>query len=236
MCASCPSSPGSEALTLASKELAMSASGKSRSNPTPSPSSIATGPTSPSSETCEPSTPQASQMPTYGAEGGHAKTLAAPGTAPAYPASVRDCGGRYCEPFAWYDPDSSSWKTWSRSLTGQWETFSGRWPRSGMTRSGIAYLRRPLAPLISVIVSGCWLPTPTRSMGKRGWGFSLTTRKRYSRTKIETAHRYGWRPPVCLLEWAMGFPVGWTDASALKSSATAPARKSSKRSRAGSGL
>jgi hypothetical protein len=37
--------------------------------------------------------------------------------------------------------------------------FSGTWPRSGMTRSGTAFLLRPLVPVTYVTDSGLW-PTP----------------------------------------------------------------------------
>ena len=53
--------------------------------------------------------------------------------------------------------------TWMRAQTtlfGHSETYSGTWPRSGMTRSGTAYLLPPSVPLTSVIGSTS-LPTPT---------------------------------------------------------------------------
>jgi hypothetical protein len=40
------------------------------------------------------------------------------------------------------------------------KSFSGTWPRAGMTRSGIAFRLRPLAPLTGGIGSGLW-GTPT---------------------------------------------------------------------------
>ncbi len=65
--------------------------------------------------------------------------------------------------FAFYDPDTSSWRTFQGSLldTEAWGTSLGTWPRAGMTRSGIAYRLRPSVPLTSVTESS-WLPTPTR--------------------------------------------------------------------------
>ena len=65
--------------------------------------------------------------------------------------------------FASCDPDGSWLKTsqgYSQAnLDGSLERFSETWPRSGMTRSGIAYLRQPSAPLTGGIESGLW-PTP----------------------------------------------------------------------------
>jgi hypothetical protein len=67
------------------------------------------------------------------------------------------------ESFAHYDPDSSCWRTCQGSftqITGEpLARWSETWPRAGMTRSGIAYQRQPLAPLTDVIASGLW-PTP----------------------------------------------------------------------------
>jgi hypothetical protein len=89
-----------------------------------------------------------------------AKTCPTPGRAPAYPAPVRDSGGNCFEPFAWFDPDSRSWKTWQLCLVEGWEPFSGTWPRSGLMRNGIAYRRAPLVRLTDAIGCGL-LPTPT---------------------------------------------------------------------------
>lgn len=63
--------------------------------------------------------------------------------------------------FANYDPDTSSWKTSQLCLLGDSKPFSGTWPRSGMTRNGIAYRLAPLAPLTGGTASGLW-PTPHR--------------------------------------------------------------------------
>jgi hypothetical protein len=51
------------------------------------------------------------------------------------------------EPFATYDPASSSWRTWQQSfpLGNSLEPLV-TWPRSGMTRSGDAYELPTLAP------------------------------------------------------------------------------------------
>src|SRR5688572_18346680 len=89
-----------------------------------------------------------------------AKILVMPGNAPDLPESVQDYTGNWCEPFAWYDRSSRSWRTWQRCLVAGWELFSGTWPRAGLTLNGIAYRRSPSAPLTSEIASSL-LPTPT---------------------------------------------------------------------------
>jgi hypothetical protein len=53
-----------------------------------------------------------------------------------------------CSPiaFAWYDPDTHSWRTFQSTLDSDSEPFTQTWPRSGMTRDGIAYQLPPSAP------------------------------------------------------------------------------------------
>ena len=68
------------------------------------------------------------------------------------------------ESFAWYDPESCSWKTSQLSLLpttgGSSGTSSVTWPKQGTTQSGRAYERPTLVLLTAA--SGCsLLPTPT---------------------------------------------------------------------------
>lgn len=96
----------------------------------------------------------------------HARTYPTLGPVPDLPEPVRDSSGHYYEPFAWFDRNTRSWRTWQRCLVEGWEPFSGTWPRSGMTRSGIAYRRAPLVRLTDGTVSGSLLPTPEASNTK----------------------------------------------------------------------
>src|SRR4030095_51459 len=62
--------------------------------------------------------------------------------------------------FASLNPDGS-WRKTSQGycqlmLDGSSEPFSETWPRAGMTPSGTAYRRPPLAPLTDAIASGLW--------------------------------------------------------------------------------
>lgn len=50
-----------------------------------------------------------------------------------------DFGSVTQTPFATFDPDSSSWRTWEPSLFEDSTSFSGRWPKSGTTLDGRAY-------------------------------------------------------------------------------------------------
>lgn len=82
--------------------------------------------------------------PMSSAEASHAKTSATQANAPDYPGSVLAYGNTFAEPFAWFDQSTQSWRTWQRCLVGGWERYAATWPRSGMTRNGIAYRLPPL--------------------------------------------------------------------------------------------
>ncbi len=96
--------------------------------------------------------------------------------APDLPAPVLDSSGHSYEPFAWFDHSARCWRTWQRCLVEGWQPYSGAWPRSGMTRSGIAYQRQPLVRLTSGTASGSLLPTPeatnTKAIALRSAGRS----------------------------------------------------------------
>ena len=98
-----------------------------------------------------------------------ARTYHTRATAPDLPEAVPAFGGWFAEPFAWYDHGTRCWRTWQRCLVEEWEPFSGVWPRSGMTRNGIAYRFRPMA-LPTDGTELVFLPTPrandTRKRGK----------------------------------------------------------------------
>jgi hypothetical protein len=85
-----------------------------------------------------------------------AKTSQSPGEAKGSTGHARVFGASTPDSFANYDPGTSSWRTSQLSLLEEWSVFSGTWPRAGMTRSGIAYRLRPLAPLTGGIASGLW--------------------------------------------------------------------------------
>src|SRR3972149_1570614 len=91
-----------------------------------------------------------------------AKTSQSPASKQALTANAQDYGKNSVELLAKYDPNTRLWKTCQLSLV---ETegdglaeFSETWPRSGMTRNGIAYQLPPLVPLTEGIESGL-LPT-----------------------------------------------------------------------------
>jgi hypothetical protein len=88
------------------------------------------------------------------------RTSASPGRGPGSTGSVRVFGASTPVSLANFDPAMSSWRTSQLSLLAEWGEFSETWPRSGMTRSGIASRLQPLAPLTAATDFGL-LPTPT---------------------------------------------------------------------------
>ncbi len=65
------------------------------------------------------------------------------------------------EPFATYDPDTHSWKTFA--VISLWDSIesSVTWPKSGMTQNGLAYRRQQSVHLTSAGDSSLSLPTPS---------------------------------------------------------------------------
>ena len=91
-------------------------------------------------------------------------------TAPDFPVNVPAFGGWSAEPFAWYDHASRCWRTWQHCLIEGWAPFSGAWPRSGMTRNGIAYRFRPMARPTDGI-KYVFLPTPRANDARKRGNF-----------------------------------------------------------------
>jgi hypothetical protein len=133
-----------------------------------------------------------------------------------------------------YDPASSSWKTYQVSFLPGLDEFSETWPRSGMTRSGVAFLHpRPVSP-IDVTASGL-LPTPAardfRDISK-GQAF-LSQRSRHSPSLATKLLERGvdWTMLSTAYEAVMGLSLQHT-AVASKPLATPSSRKSRKQSAA----
>jgi hypothetical protein len=83
-----------------------------------------------------------------------------------------------CESLAWYDQDTSSWRTYQRSFLTDWELYSETWPRWGMTVNGSA-LRHPMsAHRMGAIDGSVWLGTPTASMKRQATNGGRKNRSR----------------------------------------------------------
>jgi len=73
-----------------------------------------------------------------------------------------DSGDTWRTPFASYDPDSSSWRTWRACLDGDSDEYSETWPRQGSMRNGYAY-ELPTSEPPTVDGASSLLPTPAAS-------------------------------------------------------------------------
>lgn len=104
-------------------------------------------------------------------EGSPARAPAPPASAPGSTIPRPFCGARWPQPFATFDRDTCSWRTWRTSLLSttepSGERFSGNWPRSGSMSGGTAFQQQPSAPRTSVTGSLPLLPTPTASDGNK---------------------------------------------------------------------
>ena len=93
----------------------------------------------------------------------HAKTLAWPGNNVELPKRhVLDCSTNSSESYAWYDPSTSSWKTWQRCLITEWESFLESFPKLGTMQNGKLLVLGKGERVTFVKESGS-LPTPTAS-------------------------------------------------------------------------
>ncbi len=105
----------------------------------------------------------------------HAKTSATPEREPDSLASGQVFGTSSLGSLASFDPVTSSWRTSQRCLLEGWVKYSGRWPRSGMTRSGTLSQLRPLVRRTGGTGCGLWLSTPTACMTERSEKFKRKT-------------------------------------------------------------
>lgn len=230
-------------------EQALRSRGKSKSTRTVSESSPNIGPTSSDTETSAQSTGQLFPEWTCSAVGSPAKISALPESEPGLTGNGAASGVNTSEPFAHFDPATSSWKTYQVCLlTHTWDVFSETWPRAGTMRNGIVYQQQPLAPLTGEIAFGSsdmkggvalptspslqarveksetthFFPTPTLSDSKNNGNPSRMTRGgSWGGCELNTVIGGPLNP--AWVEWLMGYPVGWTD---LGDSATPSSRKS----------
>lgn len=119
------------------------------------------------------------------------------------------------ESFASFDRASLSWKTYQRSLQGEWGRFSGIWPLRGTLQNGNAYALPTSEHRISEIGCSFW-PTPTATDAKASGSAHLTTESgRHTGTTLTDAavRGKGGHLNPAWVETLMGFPMGWTDVS-----------------------
>jgi hypothetical protein len=129
-------------------------------------------------------------------------------------------------PFAYYDPDTHSWKTSQGTLPLDLTPFSVTLPRSGSMRNGQLFQRHGLAHHIAVSESSSW-PTPRSNpamacrITPEAVAKASLRAETYPYLETIMAIRFpgsvGGTLSPTWIEWLMGFPNGWTD---LKPSAT----------------
>jgi hypothetical protein len=156
------------------------------------------------------------------------------GCAPELPAPVLVSGSIWYEPFAWYDRDTRSWRTWQRCLVEGWTLFSATWPSTGMTRNGIAWAPTNLVRPSAENASGYWqTPTTRDAKGQSGLGNRI---KRGKNGRLHVANLCDQlvdigRPDLLrsptFREWLMGLPIGHTALERLVTRSSRKSRKSS---------
>ena len=123
-------------------------------------------------------------------------------------ASAAAYGASSLASLATFDPDSRSWKTSGGFEQMDSAPFLETLPRSGMTRSGTAYLLPPLARII--YGTGCGsslLPTPTASDWRNCSDYSDGSRGHSPQLRHLGTGRLNPR----FVEQLMGYPLDWTD-------------------------
>jgi hypothetical protein len=149
----------------------------------------------------------------------HAKTSAQQVKAQVSKVQEVECGKRWQELLARYDPLTHLWKTAQCSLLEDLELSLQTWPRWGSMRNGACYLQPMLAHSIKENVYGCWLPTPTSSMWRGAAKQRYMGSKKYRASFTQEWIRVS---PDCdqylnpdYAESLMGFPIKWTDLEPL---------------------
>src|SRR3990167_8630412 len=110
-------------------------------------------------ETSPPSTGELFPFPSFSQEVSPAKTSAWQAKGQASQGHGVVSGATSTEPFLYYDPATSSWKTYQRCFFEGWDEFSETFPRSGTMRSGKLFQRKPWVPSTKGKGSLSW-PTP----------------------------------------------------------------------------
>jgi hypothetical protein len=130
------------------------------------------------------------------------------------------CFTNSCESFAWYSPNTLSWKTSQQSLLTDSTLFSGRWPKQGTMQSGRAYALQTWGPVIAGTGGGL-LPTPTarehKDSGPNVNYEKLAKKSRLTGVLVQSCSAQLGKATYlnpCFVEEMMGYPVGWTDLNA----------------------
>jgi hypothetical protein len=117
--------------------------------------------------TTSPPTSRSRVQLTLFAEASPAKTSAPQAAKPASRSALGQVSfTNSCVSFAWWDRDSSSWRTSQRSFLEGWTSFSENWPKQGLMRNGHVFRQVLWAPA-TVGTAGGLLPTPNAGEAKQ---------------------------------------------------------------------
>lgn len=171
-----------------------------------------TGPTCPSSETCESSRQPVTSPSMSSAGGSHVRTSAKQMSLLVLDSmeAAADCGQSTCELFSPSDQRQSSLRTRTSSGESGCQWCGGNCPKSG-TRV-CRWASTPLYLGRSTAAKGrsSW-PTPTATANQ----LSPSMRKHPACRRLQDAiGRTGGNPHPQLWEWLMGLPEQWTDLDA----------------------
>lgn len=139
-------SQGSEASTSDSKEQGCASSGNVRSTSTLAEFFPSIGPASPvipMSGSSAPMEENGLSQSMFSVEDSPARTSQPLDEEQESTESEAACSSRSSGLLAHFDPDTYSWRTWQRSLSGDLTLFSESWPYAGTMRNGIASARPP---------------------------------------------------------------------------------------------
>ena len=91
------------------------------------------------------------------------------------------------EPYAWYDQNTSSWKTYQRSLLTDWTSFSETFTRQGTMQNGVVYQAALLELATKEIDGGSsdFLPTP-RANSAMSQNLNIPSIKNHPHLNLET--------------------------------------------------
>ena len=131
------------------------------------------------------------------------------------------CGLKSYGSFAWYDHDTSAWRTSQATFLWDSTESSVILPNSGSMRSGVCFERQTLERPTS---DGGFLSWPTpRSCSAMAATVNPEAKNPNLETVVARRGHTGQLNPAWV-EWLMGFPVGWTvcDASGTPSSLSRP--------------
>lgn len=148
---------------------------------------------------------------TWYREGFHVKTLAQQEEGQELKEKDQGFGQKWQELLVKFDLNSHTWKTAHCLFQEDLPWSSVTLPRWGMMQNGVVYRRLNAEPIMSAIVFGFSLPTPTCHNAKEG-----AYPAEYTRKTPSLATHVGGKIHPHFTEWMMAWPQDWTDLKPLE--------------------